>query len=111
MARRMMLIAVNPELRTMPDAVQATASAELARQLAREFDAGDRVAAGALMRVLDQLRKLAAPPKVSAKAAAVLDEPEEDTPDELDEVARMRADRLAGAAGVVRPIRSDQRRA
>lgn len=109
MARRMMLIAVNRELRTMPDAVQATASAELARQLAREFDAGDRVAAGPLMRVLDQLRKLAAPPKVSAKAASVQDEPEV-VADELDDLARARAARLADASGVVRTLGADERR-
>lgn len=109
MGRRNMLVAVNREVRTMPKAVQASATAELARQLAREFDAGDRPSAGPLMRALDQLRKLAAPPKTTGKTAEP--EPEvEETPDELDELARARATRIADASGVVRALGSDQRR-
>jgi uncharacterized membrane protein len=106
MGRRKMLIAVNREIRTMPKHVRDSATAELARQLAREFDAGDRPAATPLMRALDQLRKLAAPPK---SAPEPTEEPE-DAPDELDELARARTDRLARAAGVVRSLGADHRR-
>ena len=104
-----MLRAVNRELKTFPPEVQECATAELARQLAREFDAGDRPAANPLMTALRELRKLAAPATTKASAPAQPTE-QEDGPDVVDELARMRADRLAGAAGVVRPIRGDQRR-
>lgn len=104
-----MLRAVNRELRTFPDDVQACATAELARQLAREFDAGDRPAANPLMAALRELRKLAVPPK-PAKSAAAEETPEEG-PDELDEIGAKRAVRLADASGVVRTLGADDRRA
>ena len=66
--RQNMIRAVNAELRTFPDAVQRTATAELARQLARELDAGDRAAAGELRRTLAELRKLARPPATSTSS-------------------------------------------
>ena len=108
MARQNMLRAVNKELRTFPEDVQACATAELARQLAREFDAGDRPAANPLMGALRELRKLAAPPKTKGAAADV--PAEEDAPDELDEIGAKRAARLADASGVVRTLGADDRR-
>ncbi|TAK32346.1 MAG: hypothetical protein EPO40_03185 [Myxococcaceae bacterium] len=105
-ARRTMLIAVNRELKTMPAEVQACATAALAQHLAREVDAGDRPAAGPLMRALNDLRRMSAPAKTSTAAA-----PEDEVvADELDDLARARAARLADASGVVSPIGGHERR-
>jgi hypothetical protein len=104
-----MLTAVNRQIRRLPEHLHDSAEAVLARELARDFDLGYRTTSPRLLKVLEQLRKLAAPPKAVSQAA---DSPSEETePDELDELARARADRLADAAGVVRAIGADKRRA
>jgi hypothetical protein len=91
MARRNVLVAVNKELRGALAGVADTALAEVARQLAREFDAGDRPAATQLTRVLVELRKLATTP-----AGAGAPVPEE--ADRVDDLHARRSARLAGAA-------------
>lgn len=101
-----MITAVNRELRSLPSVAAESAVAELARVLAREIDAGDMASASRLVRVLAELRKLAAPPK-----GAPVEAPQVEEPDELDELARARADRLADAAGVVRSLGANKRRA
>lgn len=107
---RRVLTATNRHLRRLPAELQDDALCEIARELSRQVDAGQVSAATQLTRVLGELRKLAAP-AVAKAAAAVAQAEQEDGPDELDELERRRADRLASAAGVVRPIRGDQRRA
>lgn len=104
--RTNMIRAVNRELGEYPAEVEGCATAELARQLAREFDAGDRPAAGPLMRALKELRLMAG----AAKAPQKPDEVEEAGPDELDNLRARRADRLARAAGVVVGSVGDDRR-
>lgn len=90
MGRRNVLVAVNKELRGALTGVADTALAEVARQLAREFDAGDRPAATQLTRVLVELRKLA------TTAGAGVPVPEE--ADRVDDLHARRRARLAGAA-------------
>lgn len=107
---RRVLTATNRHLGRLPVELQDDALCEIARELSRQVDAGQVSAATQLTKVLGELRKLAAPVVTKSAAAAPVAE-QEDGPDVVDELARMRADRLAGAAGVVRPIRGDQRRA
>lgn len=103
MARRNVLVAVNKELRGALAGVADTALAEVARQLAREFDAGDRPASTQLTRVLVELRKQVATP------AAGTATPEQEV-DALDDLAARRRARLADAAGVERAPAGDERR-
>lgn len=106
---RRMLVATNKQIRALPEHLHDSAEAELARELARDFDAGYRTTSPRLLKALEQLRKLAEPPK--APAGRVTEpEPLEESPDELDDLARARAARLAAAAGVVRSIGDDERR-
>lgn len=103
-----MLVAVNKQLRALPEHLQVSAEAVLAQELARDFDAGYRTTSSRLVKVLEQLRKLAEPPKASGKPGVPVEE--EPEPDELDDLARARAARLAEAAGVVSRLGDDERR-
>lgn len=107
-----MLRAVNRDLKAMPAAVESSALAELARELAREFDGGNRKINGDLRRALVELARAArsaskSKPASAVPAAAVPAEEvaEHDDIDAIkaeravrrDEFARRRA-RRAGAA-------------
>lgn len=108
-----LITAVNKQIRALPQEVQDTdARCELARQLAREVDAGHLAEALKLNRVLGDLAKTARssparkpPSKASPEAPP---EPERTWVDQLDD-RRLR--RLAAAADSERPARGDQRRA
>lgn len=95
MARRNVLVAVNKELRGALAPVADTALAEVARQLAREFDAGDRPASTQLTRVLVELRKMAGT-QVPAPAQST-GAPREETSGVTDLAARAAARRAAAA--------------
>lgn len=102
-----MLRAVNRDLKAMPAAVESSALAELARELAREFDGGNRKINGDLRRALVELARAARSASKSKPASAVPAEEvaEHDDIDAIkaeravrrDEFARRRA-RRAGAA-------------
>lgn len=97
---------MNRELAGMPVSVQDGALAEVARELARQFDAGHVPAASQLTRVLGELRKL-----VVAAAAGPADQGGAvEEADAVDDLASRRADRLADAAGGERAGVGDERR-
>lgn len=99
-----MLRAVNRDLRALAVEVQTSALAELARTLAREFDAGDRKVVGELRRTLAELTRparravpSAAPPAEEVAERDDLDEIKAERAVRRDELARRRS-RRAGAA-------------
>lgn len=83
-----MLRAVNRDLRALPKDVGQSALAELMRELARRFDAGDMKVAGELRRTLAELSR---PPRVKPSSGS--DSPGQEVAelDDLDEIKAERA--------------------
>jgi hypothetical protein len=105
-----MITAVNRQIRALPQQLQAEdARCELARQLARQFDAGHMAVTSQLNRVLGDLARAGRPPPAT-KGSPVDEAPAVPERTWLDELAGRRRERLAAAADLERGAGGDDRR-
>lgn len=107
-----MITAVNKQIRALPQEIQdVDARCELARALAREYDAGHLAVTLQLNRVLGDLAKAGRPPAARKPAKDEAEQPQEPERTWLDQLEARRSRRLATAADRERPARGDDRRA